>query len=83
MREIPVLQIREALVSCIEQANFSLGRAERDALAAARDRETSPTGRAILDQLLENADIAEAERRPLCRTPASPSSSSKSARRSA
>jgi fumarate hydratase subunit alpha len=66
MREIPVLQIREALVSCIEQANFSLGRAERDALAAARDRETSPTGRAILDQLLENADIAEAERRPLC-----------------
>jgi len=66
MREIPVSQIREALVSCIEQANFSLGRAERDALAAARARETSPTGRAILDQLLENADIAEAERRPLC-----------------
>jgi fumarate hydratase subunit alpha len=66
MREIPVSQIREALVSCIEQASFSLGRAERDALAAARARETSPTGRAILDQLLENADIAEAERRPLC-----------------
>jgi fumarate hydratase subunit alpha len=66
MREIPVSQIRKALVSCIEQANFSLGRAERDALAAARARETSGTGRAILDQLLENADIAEAERRPLC-----------------
>jgi fumarate hydratase subunit alpha len=66
MREIPVSQIREALVKCIEKANFSLGRAERDALAAARARETSPTGRAILDQLLENADIAEAERRPLC-----------------
>ena len=66
MREIPVSQIREALVSCIERASFSLGRAERDALAAARARETSPTGRAILDQLLENADIAEAERRPLC-----------------
>jgi len=66
MREIPVSQIREALVSCIEQASFSLGRAERDALAAARARETSPTGRAILNQLLENADIAEAERRPLC-----------------
>jgi fumarate hydratase subunit alpha len=66
MREIPVSQIREALVSCIERASFSLGRAERDALAAARARETSGTGRAILDQLLENADIAEAERRPLC-----------------
>jgi fumarate hydratase subunit alpha len=66
MREIPVSQICEALVSCIERANFSLGRAEREALAAARAKERSATGRTILDELLENADIAEAERRPLC-----------------
>lgn len=66
MREVPVSQIATALTGCIERASFDLGPAECEALAGARRRETSATGRAVLDDLLENIDLARDERRPLC-----------------
>jgi fumarate hydratase subunit alpha len=66
MREVPVSEIADALVRCIGEASFSLGERERDALRAAAQRETSESGRAVLAQLEENWNVAEAERRPLC-----------------
>ena len=66
MREVPVAKIHQVIVDCVERASFALGEAERQALADARGHETSPTGRNVLDQLIENADIAQADRRPLC-----------------
>ncbi len=66
MRTLSLDILSDALLRLIEEASFTLPRAEREALAAARDRETTPRARLILEQLLENADIAATERRPLC-----------------
>ncbi|HOI56233.1 MAG TPA: fumarate hydratase [Phycisphaerae bacterium] len=66
MRTVSVRAVADALYDCIGRASFNLGERETAALEAARRTETSPTGRAVLDQLLENARIACQERRPLC-----------------
>lgn len=66
MRELPVQELHDALLRLIEQASFDLGDAERAALADAAARETSAIGRAVLGDLQRNAEIAVAERRPLC-----------------
>ena len=66
MREINVAEIRQALIGCIERASFELGERERAALAAAQAQETSAIGRPLLAELLENAEVARRERRPLC-----------------
>jgi fumarate hydratase subunit alpha len=66
IREIDVARIGEALGRCIDRASFELDPVESNLLAAHARRERSCTGCAILGQLLENADIARAERRPLC-----------------
>lgn len=66
IREIDVARIGEALVRCIGKASFELDPKETALLAAHARREGSCTGCAILGQLLENADIARSERRPLC-----------------
>ncbi len=58
--------IADAVRAAIPQAALSL---RPDALAALREasvRERSPRGRAVLEQLVENAYIAETERVPLC-----------------
>jgi fumarate hydratase subunit alpha len=66
MREISVTEIAAALERCIEEASFRLGDREVAALEAARDRESAPAARGVLEQLLENNRVAAAERRPLC-----------------
>ncbi len=66
IREIDVARIGEALVRCIEKASFELDPKETDLLAAHARSEGSCTGCAILGQLMENAEIARTERRPLC-----------------
>lgn len=66
MREIRTEDIAAAVLRCIERSSFSLGAAERKALAEAAARETSETGKAVFADLLENIEIAEKERRPLC-----------------
>jgi len=50
---------------CIE-ANYDLGMDVIDALRTACEREPSPLGREVLDQLLKNAEIAHEERVPMC-----------------
>lgn len=66
MRTVSVGTIAETLFECIRRASFRLGDPELQALGRARARETSATGQAVLDQLLENARIAGDEMRPLC-----------------
>lgn len=66
MREMPVSDVAQALLRCIEKASFRLGAPERSLLADALERETSETGRAVLAELVQNFEVAEAEQRPLC-----------------
>jgi fumarate hydratase subunit alpha len=50
---------------CIE-SNYYLGEDVLTALRTFREKEVSPVGREVLDQILENAEIAEKEQMPLC-----------------
>jgi fumarate hydratase subunit alpha len=54
--------VRDLCVS----ANYDLPTDVYDALKAARQTEESPIGREVLAQLVENADIAAADRVPIC-----------------
>jgi len=66
VREVDVRDVTEAVKTMCITANYDLPRDVYDALVAAREAEDSPVGREILGQLVENADIAAAERVPLC-----------------
>ncbi len=66
MREIKALQITQTVKQLCMSAAYHLG---DDVLGAIRDgleKETSPTGKDVLNQLLENAEIAGAGEFPLC-----------------
>lgn len=66
MREINVQEIAEQLRECIRRASFELGPRERAALSRVQAQETSAIGRAVLEDLAANQDIAATEKRPLC-----------------
>lgn len=66
MREISTDRIVHTLAELCTSANFDLGEDVYDALEAARETETSPVGRGILEQVMENARIAREERVPMC-----------------
>jgi fumarate hydratase subunit alpha len=66
MREISCEQITETIARLCIEANYYLGDDVLKALRQARDAEVSSVGREVLDQLLENADVAREERMPLC-----------------
>lgn len=66
MREIEARQITQVVKQLCMSAAYHLG---DDVLGAIRDgleKETSPTGKDVLNQLLENAEIAGAGEFPLC-----------------
>ena len=66
MREISTEQVvREVARLCIE-ASYYLGEDVLDALRNARQKEVSPVGQAVLDQILENVEIAAQGELPLC-----------------
>jgi fumarate hydratase subunit alpha len=50
---------------CIE-SNYYLGEDVLTALRTFREKEVSPVGREVLDQILENAEIASEQQMPLC-----------------
>jgi fumarate hydratase subunit alpha len=66
MRLIYATDISEAVSNLFKQANYELGDDVLSALEKAREAEESPTGRKVIDTLLENAEIAAAEKIPLC-----------------
>jgi len=66
VREIKCQEITEAVARLCIEANYYLGADVVKALRRARDAEVSPLGREVLDQLLENANVAQEEGVPLC-----------------
>jgi len=66
MREISTQTIIDAVKASAMKANFELG---DDVVKAFRDgieKEVSPVGKNILNQLIENSEIARSERTPMC-----------------
>ncbi len=66
LRTIDVAQIRDTVAELCGQAAFFLPHDVRSALESAKSTEESPVGQEILGRLLENADIAQNERMPIC-----------------
>lgn len=66
MREIQADSITEAVTRLCIDSNYYLGEDVLAALRNFREAETSPVGREVLDQILENAAIARDEQMPLC-----------------
>lgn len=66
MRDVPVQAITETVRRLCVEANTRLGDDVVRAFERFRDTEESPTGRDVLEQLLENARIARDEGLPLC-----------------
>ncbi len=66
MRDIDVTTITEAVARLCQEANLYLPEDVLDALKKARQKEVSPLGQEVIDQLMENAAIASKEKMPLC-----------------
>ncbi|MDO8586496.1 MAG: fumarate hydratase [Armatimonadota bacterium] len=66
MREISAATITDAVARMCIEANYSLPDDVRDALREGLAVEESPAGRDVLEQLLENAEIAREEQVPIC-----------------
>lgn len=66
MREIHTGLIAESVRRLCIESNYYLGDDVLAALRSSREAETSPVGRQVLDQILENAEIASNEQMPLC-----------------
>ena len=66
MREIDAKKVTEAVARLFQEANFFLGDDVLNSLKQAVEEEESPLGRQVLEQILENADIAAKEHIPIC-----------------
>lgn len=66
MREIDVSVVRQAVEEMCIEANCRVSPDIYEALEAGRSREVSPIGKYILEQLLENARVADQEKMPIC-----------------
>jgi fumarate hydratase subunit alpha len=66
VRELDVAAVTAAVKDLCITANYDLPADVYDALRAAAESEESPVGREVLAQLVENADIAAADRVPIC-----------------
>ncbi len=66
MKDIDCSEVTQTVARLCQEANFDLGEDVLDVLRRARESEESPLGRQVLEQILENANIAKSERIPLC-----------------
>jgi len=66
MRVVPYEQIVRKVAELCKESNFILGEDVLRSLQTAITTEVSPTGRDILKQIIENAEIAKAEEVPMC-----------------
>ncbi len=66
MREVSASRIRKAVKMLAIECNLNLGEDMLTALHAAHAREESPNGKMVLEKLIENAELARAERMPIC-----------------
>ena len=66
MREIEYSEVVDAVKNMIITTATNLPEDTYDALKEAMEKEKSPVSKEVIRQLLENADIARNEKRPLC-----------------
>jgi len=66
MRELQASLITQAVREMAMSSNFNIGEDVLEALKKAVRTEESPTGREILEQIIENDRIAKAEQVPMC-----------------
>jgi fumarate hydratase subunit alpha len=66
VRELDVTEITVAVRELCMTANYDLPDDVYEALLRGGEAEQSPTGKAVFGQLVENADIARADRVPIC-----------------
>jgi fumarate hydratase subunit alpha len=66
VREIHTDRITSTVAQLCIDSNYYLGEDVLSALHKYRELETSPVGREVLDQILENAEIARDQQMPLC-----------------
>ena len=66
MREVHVKEVEELVRRLFVEANLYLGEDVLEALRRALQQEESPVGREVLEELLENAEVARRERLPIC-----------------
>lgn len=66
MREIQVKDITKAVRDLCIDANYNIGQDVIDALKKSLKTEESPTGKEIINQILENDKIAQEEQVPMC-----------------
>lgn len=66
MREIEYNTIVETVARLCKEANYFLGDDVYNALKNGLEKEESPVGKDILNQLIKNADIAKSEEIPMC-----------------
>ena len=66
MRTLNVSVLTDAVKTLCMEANYDLGDDVIQSLRTWKEKEESPTGREVLDKILENAAIAGKERVPLC-----------------
>ena len=66
IREIKAQAVTETVRRLFMDCNYNIGEDVERALRQAKERESSPVGREVLGQLLENNRIAAAERIPIC-----------------
>jgi len=69
VREISADQITQEVARLCIEANYYLGQDVLDALRKAREKEVSPLGKVVLDQIIQNAEIAAQGELPLCQDP--------------
>jgi fumarate hydratase subunit alpha len=66
MRTIQAQQITEAVAKLAIDANYYLSEDVLNALIEGKEKEESPLGKEIIDQIIKNACIAKDEAKPMC-----------------
>ena len=66
VHEIDVADVTAAVKKMCIEANYNLPADVYDALKKGKEAEESPVGKAVFDQLIENADIARRDCVPIC-----------------
>ena len=66
MREIQVSEITKTVRQMCMDAAYHLPKDIYEGLKKGRETEESPVGCIVLDQIIKNAEIADAEDRPYC-----------------
>jgi len=66
MKTINLSEVRDKIKELVQTANFVLQDDVLDVINEMKDKEESPAGRAVFEQILENSQIAKSEKLGLC-----------------